>query len=99
MISTYRKEFPPKKNGPNSPDFEKIILPIARLLFLVPVGSHKYIVIFIFSYFHISTCGQIWLNHFRDDSHHGYITKLEKESLVQLYNFFEFVHESKFVDR
>jgi hypothetical protein len=35
----------------------------------------------IFSTFHISTCGQIWLNHFQDDSHLGYITKLEKETL------------------
>jgi hypothetical protein len=88
-----------EKKGPNSSDFEKTILPIARLLLLVPVGSQKYRKIFIFSYFHISTCGPIWLNHFRDDSHHVYITKLEKESLVQLYNFFESVHESKFVDR
>jgi hypothetical protein len=72
------------KNGPNSLDFEKIILPTIRLLLLVPVGSQKYRKIFIFSYFHISTCGgQIWLNHFWDDSHLDYITKLEKESLIE----------------
>jgi hypothetical protein len=58
-----------KKMSPNSPDFEKITLPIARFLLLVPVGSQKYRNILIFSYFHNSTCGQIWLNHFQDDSH------------------------------
>ncbi len=68
-----------EKNGPSSSDFEKKILPITRFLLLVPVGSQKYRKIFIFSYFHISTCGQIWLNHFQDDSHLGSITKLEKE--------------------
>ncbi len=31
-----------KKMAPNSPDFEKIILPIARFLLLVPVDSEKY---------------------------------------------------------
>ncbi len=67
-----------KKMAPNSPDFEKIILPIARFLLLVPVDSEKYR---FFPYFCISTCGQIWLNHFQDDSHLGYITKLEKETL------------------
>jgi len=51
------------------------------LLLLVAVGSQKYRKILILSYFHVSTCGQIWLNHFRDDSHLGYITKLEKETL------------------
>ncbi len=35
----------------------------------------------IFSYFHISTCDQIWLNSFGDDSHIGIITKLEKETI------------------
>ncbi len=35
-----------------------------------------------FSYFHISTCGQIWLNCFQADSHLDYITKLEKETLL-----------------
>jgi hypothetical protein len=75
-----------KKMSPNSPDFEKITLPIARFLLLVPVGSQKYRNILIFSYFHNSTCGQIWLNHFQDDSHLGYITKLEKETLQGLVN-------------
>ncbi len=51
------------------------------MLLLVAVGSQKYRNILIFSYFHISTCDQIWLNHFRDDSHLGYIIKLEKETL------------------
>jgi len=74
MISTYR-------NGPNSSDFKKKNLPIARFLLLVPINSQKYRKILIFSCFHISTCSQIWLNHFRDDSHLGYITKLEKETL------------------
>jgi hypothetical protein len=60
----------------------KMILPIARILLLVPVGSQKYRKILVFSYFHISTCGQIWLNHFPDDSHLSYITKLEKETLA-----------------
>jgi hypothetical protein len=55
-------------------------LQIARFLLLVPVGSQKYRKDFILSYLHISTCGQIWLNHFPDDSHLGYITKLEKET-------------------
>jgi hypothetical protein len=60
----------------------KNILSIARFSLLVPVGSKKYKKVLIFSYFHLSTCGQIWLNHFPDDSHLGYITKLEKETLV-----------------
>jgi hypothetical protein len=30
-----------EKNGPNSSDFEKTILPITRFLLLVPVGSQK----------------------------------------------------------
>jgi hypothetical protein len=34
-----------------------------------------------FSYFHISTCDQIWLNYFGDDSHLSIITKLEKETV------------------
>jgi hypothetical protein len=46
MISTYRKEFHEKK-GPNSPDFEKKILSIARFLLLVPVGGQK-IQLFLF---------------------------------------------------
>jgi len=69
--------------APNSPDFEKIILPIAKFLLLVLVSSQKYRKILFFSYFHISTCGPIWLNHFTDDSHLGYITELEKETLTQ----------------
>jgi len=36
-----------------------------------------------FLFFPISTCGQIWLNHFRDDSHLDYVTKLEKETLIE----------------
>jgi len=56
-----------------SPDF----------LLLVPIGSQKYKKILIFSYFHISTYGHIWLNHIREDSHFGYIAKLEKETLVR----------------
>jgi hypothetical protein len=55
-------------------------LQIARFLLLVPVGSQKYGKDLIFSYLHSSTCGQIWLNHFPDDSHLGYITKLEKRN-------------------
>ncbi len=84
QIPTWKIWFQPigrifhEKNGPNSPDFEKKILPIARFLLLVPIGSQKYKKILIFSYFHISTCGQIWLNHF----HLNYITKLEKETLL-----------------
>ncbi len=31
-----------RKMAPNSPDFEKQILPIARFLLLVPVGSQRY---------------------------------------------------------
>jgi hypothetical protein len=81
MISTYRKDFA-WKNDPNSPDFEKKILSIARLLLLVPISKKIYRKILIFSYVHISKCGQIWLNHFPDDSHFGYITKLEKETLL-----------------
>jgi hypothetical protein len=60
---------------------KKKIIPIARFLLLVPVDSQKYRKILIFSYFHMSTCDQIWLNHFQDDSHLGYITKLKKETL------------------
>jgi hypothetical protein len=76
-----KEGFSTKKNDPNSPDFKKKILQIARFLLLVPVGSKKYRKDLIFSYLHISTCSQIWLNHFPDDSHLGYITKLEKETL------------------
>ncbi len=32
---------------------------------LVPAGSQTYRKILIFSYFHIGSCGQIWLNHLR----------------------------------
>ncbi len=75
MIWTYRKDFPwkkwPKKNFCQSPDF-----------YFFPIGSQEYRKILIFSYFHISTCGQIWPNRFQDDSHLGYITKLEKETPV-----------------
>ncbi len=60
----------------------KNFLPIAKILLLAPVGSQKYRKILIFSYFHIRTCGQIWLNHFPDDGHLSYITKLEKETLA-----------------
>jgi hypothetical protein len=74
------------KNGPKFARLRKKILPIAKFLLLVPVGSKKYRKILIFSYFHISTCGQIWLNHFQDDSHLGYITKSEKETLHGLVN-------------
>jgi hypothetical protein len=47
------------KNGPKSLDFENKFLPIVRFLLLVLVGSQKYRKILIFSYFHISTCGQL----------------------------------------
>jgi hypothetical protein len=71
------------KKGTNSSDFEKKSFTITRFLLLVPIGSQKCRKILIFSYFHkILTCGQIWLNHFQDDSHLGYITKLEKETLA-----------------
>jgi hypothetical protein len=43
-----KEGFSMKKNGPNSPDFEKEILSIARLLLLVPVSSQKYRKILIF---------------------------------------------------
>jgi hypothetical protein len=88
QIPTWKIWFQPigrifhEKNGLNSPDFEKKILAIARFLLLVPIGSQKYKNNLFFSYFHISTCGQIWLNRFRDDSHLDYITKLEKETLL-----------------
>jgi len=88
QIPTWKIWFQPierifhERNSPNLPDFEKKILPIARFSLLVPVHSQKCWRILIFSYFHISTCGQIWLNHFGDDSHLGYITKLKKETLV-----------------
>jgi len=82
MISTHRKDFPWKKWTKFARFWKKKNLSIARFSLLVPVGSKKYIKVFIFSYFHLSTCGQIWLNHFPDDSHLGYITKLEKETLV-----------------
>jgi hypothetical protein len=50
-----------EKNGPNSLDSKNKFLPMVRFLLLVPVGSQKYRKIYIFSYFHITTCGQIWL--------------------------------------
>jgi hypothetical protein len=53
------------------PDFGKKILSIARFSLPVPVGGKKYKKVLIFSYFHLSTCGQIWLNRFPDDSHLG----------------------------
>jgi hypothetical protein len=67
MISTYKKDFPWKK-WPKFARFWKKILAIARFLLFVPVGSQKYKKILIFSYFHINTCDQIWLNHFQDDT-------------------------------
>jgi hypothetical protein len=58
----------------------KKILAITRFLLFVPVGSKKYRKNMIFSYFHINTCVQI--NHFRDDSHLSYITKLGNQTLT-----------------
>jgi hypothetical protein len=83
-----KEGFSMKKNCPNSPDFETKLLSIARFLFLVPVSSQKYRKILIFSYIHISTCQQIWLNHFRDDNHLSYITKLKKETLPCIWHLF-----------
>jgi hypothetical protein len=58
--------FPLIKKGPNLSDFKRKILAIVRYLLLLPVeGSQKYRKDLISSY---STCGQIWLNHFPDDS-------------------------------
>ncbi len=56
-------------------------IPIVRFLLLVLVGSQTYRFFFIFSYFHIGTRGQICQNHFRDDSHFNYTTKLEKTDM------------------
>jgi len=80
MISTYTKDFPWKK-WPKFIRFWKKKSTYHQIFILVPVGSQKYRIFKIFSYFHISTCGQIWLNHFGDDSHLGSITKLEKGTL------------------
>jgi len=81
MISTYRKDFPWEK-WPKFPRLQNKNSTNRQILLLVPIGSQKYKKISIFSYFHISTCGQIWRNRFRDDSHLDYITKLEKETLL-----------------
>ncbi len=54
-----------EKKWPKFIRFQKKILLIARTLLLVPIDSQKYRNFLIFSYFHISTCGQIWLNHFQ----------------------------------
>jgi hypothetical protein len=70
------------KKWPKFARLRKKILPITIFLLLVLVGSQKYGMILIFSYFHICTCGQIWLNHFQDDIHLDYITTLQKETLV-----------------
>jgi hypothetical protein len=71
-----------EKNGPNSPDFEKKLIPITKFLLLILILSQICWKILILPYFHINTRGQIWLNHFGNDSHLGYITKLEKETLI-----------------
>jgi hypothetical protein len=81
MISTYTKDFPRKKWPKFAIFRKKKTLPIARLLLFIPERSQKCWRISIFSSFHINTCGQIWLNRLGDDSHLGYITKLEKETL------------------
>jgi hypothetical protein len=81
MILTYKKDFPWKK-WPKFARFRNKILAIARFLLSVPVGSQKHRKILILSYFHINTCDQIWLNHFQDDSHLSYITKLGKQTLT-----------------
>jgi hypothetical protein len=72
-----------KKMAQKSSDLKIYILPIARFFYYeFPVGSQKYRKILIFFLFHISsTSDQIWLNHFGDDSHLSYITKLERETL------------------
>jgi len=81
MISTFMKDFPFLKMA-QIRQISKFFFTITRFLLLVPIGSQKYRKILVFSYFHISTCGQIWLNHFQDDNHLAYITKLEKETLA-----------------
>ncbi len=71
-----------EKIRPISPDFEKLSTNRQNFITSSSRGSQKYRKILIFSYFHIRTCGQIWLNHFPDDGHLSYITKLEKETLA-----------------
>ncbi len=59
----------------------KNFLPIAKNLLLARVGVAKNIERFwFFPTSIIRTCGQIWLNHFPDDGHLSYITKLEKRN-------------------
>jgi hypothetical protein len=65
------EDFPFKKKGGAQicQISKEKILAIVRFLLLVPVvGSQKYRKDLISSYLHVSTCGQIWLNHFPDDS-------------------------------
>ncbi len=83
MISTCRKDFP-WKEWPKFARFRKTKYQLPAFYYLVLVSSQKHRKILIFSYFHISTCAQIWLNHFQDDNHLSYITKLEKETLVHV---------------
>ncbi len=66
---------------PISPDFEKNST--SRQNFIIIFSRQPKIQInFFFPSFHIRSFGQIWLNHFPDDSHLSYITKLEKETLA-----------------
>ncbi len=80
MTSTYTKEFPWKKNGPNSSDLEKKQLPNRQIFLMISSSRQPRIQkdsdFFLFSYL---LCSQIWLNHLMDDRHFTYITKLEKK--------------------
>jgi hypothetical protein len=79
MISTYRKDFPWKKNPKYARFWKKKNLPIARFLLLVLLSSQKYFLIFIFYYVHISTRGEIWLQSLLRWLHH----KIGKRNLDQ----------------
>jgi hypothetical protein len=61
------------------PKSRKFSKKFARFLYLVQVGSQKYVRMLIFS--HILLIAKIWLNWLIDDPHLSYIRKLEKNAL------------------
>jgi len=63
-----------KKSCQNPENFPK---KIARFLYLVQVGSQKYVRMLSFS--HILLIAKIWLNWLIDDRHLSYIRKLGKK--------------------
>lgn len=66
----------------NSHNSKKKLRKIARMLYVVQVGSQKDRSIFFFlNYFHIQLLAKTWLNLLMDDRHFGYIIAQKKPNM------------------